>query len=138
MNNCIECGHCYELHSADSARCPKNDGELINGKLEFFATHYEPGIPEIEQLHARIAELESAHAMQGESLVVLPRWMVSNMEDKMKAQAEDIRELKRIATNLAKHLEAINHIAEHGANIAPRMTKEIRKHCEAANVMEAV
>ena len=37
--------------------------------------------------------LTAAHEMQGESLVVLPRWMVSNMEDKLKAQAAEIARL---------------------------------------------
>jgi hypothetical protein len=36
-------------------------------------------------LQIELARLTAAH--QGESLVVLPRWMVSNMEDKLKAQA---------------------------------------------------
>jgi hypothetical protein len=39
---------------------------------------------------ATIARLTAAHEMQGESLVVLPRWMVSNMEDKLKEQAKYI------------------------------------------------
>ncbi len=61
-----------------------------------------------------------------------------SMQTDARKNTETIRELKEIAANLARHLESINHIAERGANIAPRMTKEIRKNCEAANVMEAL
>ena len=50
----------------------------------------------IAEQAATIARLTAAHEMQGESLVVLPRWMVSNMEDKLKAQAEEIRTLKSV------------------------------------------
>jgi hypothetical protein len=59
--NCVECGNAFELHSLDR-RCPKNGGYQINGKLEFFATHFEPEISETDQLRARITELEAENA----------------------------------------------------------------------------
>ena len=57
-------------------------------KIKRLTAWHESEKAEIEQLRATIARLTTAHEMQGESLVVLPRWMVSNMEDKLKAQAE--------------------------------------------------
>ena len=64
-------------------------------KIKRLTAWHESEKAEIEQLRATIARLTTAHEMQGESLVVLPRWMVSNMEDKLKAQAEEIRILKQ-------------------------------------------
>lgn len=95
---CKECGNEYSMHSTDGARCPKNGGWPIgSGELEFFATHFDDGLYGVDQLRAKIdeqaatiARLTAAHEMQGESLVVLPRWMVSNMEDKLKEQAKYI------------------------------------------------
>ena len=69
---------------------------------------------ELTNITARIAELESenarltaAHEMQGESLVVLPRWMVSNMEDKMKAQAAEIAQLTEKVRYAYVQIEAL-------------------------------
>ena len=102
---CKECGHEYGIHSTDGERCPKNNGQLINGQLDFYTTHFDDGLYSTDQLRAKIdeqaatiARLTAAHEMQGESLVVLPRWMVSNMEDKLKEQAEEIRALKQEIT----------------------------------------
>ena len=55
---CLECGHSFGLHSTDGARCPKNDGIPINGKLVWYATHFDDGFFSADQLRARIAELE--------------------------------------------------------------------------------
>jgi len=60
----------------------------------------EPKISETDQLRARIdeqaatiARLTAAHALQDESLVVLPRHMMNSIEEKMKAQAAEIAQL---------------------------------------------
>ena len=91
----------------------------------------------IDEQAATIARLTAAHAMQDESLVVLPRHMMNSIEEKLKAQAAEITELKGISANLAKHLEAINNICER-EDVDYQAWKKIRAHCEAANVMEAV
>ena len=43
---------------------------------------------EIETKSATIARLTAAHAMQDESLVVLPRHMMNSIEEKMKEQED--------------------------------------------------
>ena len=50
---------------------------------------------EIETKAAKIAELTAAHAMQDESLVVLPRHMVNSIEEQLKS-------LRKFAENCAK------------------------------------
>lgn len=54
---------------------------------------------EIEVKATRIAELTAAHEMQGESLVVLPRWMVSNMADKTEAINAALEDVKYYVGN---------------------------------------
>ena len=101
--------------------------------------HIQTMTTEADQLRTRIATLEAenarltaAHAMQDESLVVLPRHMVNSIE-------EQLKDYKAAASNLAKHLEAINNICERGDEFIPtEVGRAIRKHCEAANVMEAL
>jgi len=86
----------------------------------------------VNEYAAENARLTAAHAMQGESLVVLPRHMVNSIE-------EQLKDYKAAARNLAKHLEAINNICERGDEFIPtEVVRSIRKHCEAANVMDEI
>ena len=61
MSNCLECGNEYELHSTDGARCPKNQGNLVDGKLEFFATHFDDGLSEVERLRQALTEANALY-----------------------------------------------------------------------------
>ena len=61
----------------------------------------------IEKQAARIAELEAAHAMQDESLVVLPRHMVNSIEEKMKEQAAEIARLTEKVRYAYVQIEAL-------------------------------
>lgn len=91
-------------------------------KAGIFATHFEPEVSETDQLHATIANLTAFN---------------ESMQTDARKNTETIRELKEIAANLAKHLEAINNICER-EDVDYQAWKKIRKHCEAANVMEAL
>lgn len=64
----------------------------------------------IDEQAATIARLTAAHEMQGESLVVLPRWMVSNMEDKLKAQAAEIAQLTEKVRYAYVQIEALERV----------------------------
>jgi hypothetical protein len=53
----------------------------------------------IAELEARVASLTAAHAMQDESLVVLPRHMMNGIEEKLKAQAAEIAAQNKLLDN---------------------------------------
>ena len=61
----------------------------------------------IATLEAENARLTAAHAMQGEELVTLPRHMVYSMEDKLKAQAEEIARLTEKVRYAYVQIEAL-------------------------------
>ena len=92
---------------------------------------YDEARKEITDIEYEISELTAgSEAMQEDA---------RNNTATINAQAEEIRTLKGIARNLAKHLEAINNICERGDEFIPtEVGRAIRKHCESANVMEAL
>jgi len=73
-----------------------------NALLDEQGTHINEQALKIAHLTKINAELTAAHEMQGEELVTLPRHMVIGLEDKLKAQAEEIRTLKQ---ELAERIE---------------------------------
>jgi hypothetical protein len=92
-------------------------------------------------IQARIAELTAANDRQ--SLIIYAKDLeVSELTrmlfDLGKQDGQTIRELKAIAANLARHLEDIQHITERDDMSDYKTHKAIRRHCEAANVMEAL
>ena len=101
--NCIECGNAFELHSTYGARCPKNGGFKINGKLEFFATHFEPEISEADQLRARIDELTAEKAsLTADAKLNDMAW--KDNQAALNKQAEEIRTLKQLLEACAMYL----------------------------------
>ena len=80
------------------------------GKLDMFEESFDNMVEfstRVTEQAATIARLTAAHEMQGESLVVLPRWMVSNMEDKLKAQAGEIERLTEKVRYAYVQIEAL-------------------------------
>ncbi len=114
----------------------KGNIEVINGSIGDLIFRIETLTSDRDTIKVCVRAADELTAME-KKIQHLTAFNESMQTDARK-NTETIRELKEIAANLARHLESINHIAERGANIAPRMTKEIRKHCEAANVMEAL
>ena len=108
--NCIECGNAFELHSTYGARCPKNGGFKINGKLEFFATHFEPEISEADQLRARIDELTAEKAsLTADAKLNDMAW--KDNQAALNKQAEEIRTLKQELETIksCKHMHVKIH-----------------------------
>ena len=71
------------------------------GKVDYEAARKEMTDIEytIDEQAATIARLTAAHEMQGESLVVLPRWMVENMADRTEAINSAIEDIKYYVAN---------------------------------------
>ncbi len=153
MNICNECGNDYELHSTDGARCPKNQGNLIDGKLEFFATHFDDGLSEAERLKVEIAQLRDALTQANErvavvedkninleqkieyanagDLVTIPRELVLAMEAKLKEQAETIARLTAELAQCKHALDDEGEMCECGHPMGEHYyeTDEIEKGC---------
>ena len=75
------------------------DLEYMNQLLDRQGKYINQQVARIAELETENARLTAAHEMQGESLVVLPRWMVENMADKTEAINAAVEDIKYYVGN---------------------------------------
>ena len=78
---------------------PERAVEVLTIELESKQDKIAELKAKIDEQAATIARLTAAHEMQGESLVVLPRWMVENMADRTEAINSAIEDIKYYVAN---------------------------------------